>query len=178
MILTGKNINERVINQQVGKPIVFKLQKLRVKGSSGLFLKSFLNKKDNAQTLPIDSKCNIEKRKNGIVVYSNYLNKINAILIPETEIIEIVITRGKEVIDPFIFSPMWLLLKLKVSILYARYFRYRLHEYSIQQMELEIKTTKYEIKFVANGYLFETQQKFLMSLGYNSKFKIITDNEN
>ena len=103
---------------------------------------------------------------------ANYSNKLTAIPIPNENIIEISLKRGKENINPFFFSPMWILLKLGISKLKARYFRFWLHEYSIDQMELNIKTTDYEIDFIANGYLFERQLSFFENLNFGNKLKI------
>ena len=66
---------------------------------------------------------------------------------------------------------MWILLKLGVSKLYARYFKFRLHEYAIDQMELHIETTNYKMNLIANGYLFERQLEFFENLNYGNKLK-------
>jgi hypothetical protein len=38
-------------------------------------------------------------------------------------------------------------------------------------MKLNIETTEYEMKFIANGYLFERQLSFFESLNYGNKLK-------
>ena len=68
---------------------------------------------------------------------------------------------------------MWILLKLGVSKLYARYFKILISEYSIDQMELNLKTAEYEMDFIANGYLFERQLIFFENLNYENKLKTI-----
>ncbi len=67
---------------------------------------------------------------------------------------------------------MWILLKLGVPLSFTRYFRIFISEYLIDQMELSVKTTDYEMKFIANGYLFEKQLKFFESLNYGEKLKV------
>jgi len=171
MILTEKNIDERKISKLIGKPISVGSKNPKIIGGPGLFLKSFVNKHNNSDLIRTDSKCNLEKRSNGLLLHTNFSNRRTLISIPQKDILEIRIVRGKEEIDPFFLSPMWILLKLGVSILYARYFRFRSHEYSIDQMELIILTTEYEMNFISNGYLFERQLKFLKSLNYGEKLK-------
>ncbi|WP_203296752.1 hypothetical protein [Luteirhabdus pelagi] len=156
----------------IGDPIVVDLKKLKPIGGPGLFLKSFENKVNNSESIEIDSKCNIEKRPDGILIHASKSNRQTLIPIPTDNVLEIEIIRGKEQIDPFFLSPMWILLKMGVSVLYARYFRLRMHEYHIDQMELKLTTTDYEFDFNANGYLFERQLKFLKNLNYDKKLKI------
>jgi len=165
-------MTEQAIIKQVGKPAEIDFRKPKATGSAGFYLKSFKAKYFESENLKLDSKCNFEKRTNGLLLRANYSNKLTAIPIPKESVIGITITRGKETIDPFFLSPMRILLKLGVSKLYARYFRFRLHEYSIDQMELNVKTTEYEIDFIANGYLFERQLSFFEKLNYGNKIKM------
>ena len=165
-------MTEQSIIQQIGKPAEIDLRKPKAIGSTGFYLKSFEAKNSETVSLKLDSKCNFEKRTGGILLRANYSNKLTAIPIPNENIIEISLKRGKENINPFFFSPMWILLKLGISKLKARYFRFWLHEYSIDQMELNIKTTDYEIDFIANGYLFERQLSFFENLNFGNKLKI------
>ena len=164
-------MTEQAIIKQIGKPAEIDFRKPKAIGSTGFYLKSFKAQSPESGNLKLDSKCNFEKRTGGILLRVNYSNKLTAIPIPKESIVGITITRGKETIDPFILSPMWVLLKLGVSKLYARYFRLRLHEYSIDQMELNLKTTEYEMEFIANGYLFERQLSFFENLNYGNKLK-------
>ncbi|MDX6748141.1 hypothetical protein SHK09_15190 [Polaribacter sp. PL03] len=164
-------MTEQSIIKQIGKSAEIDLRKPKPIGSTGFYLKSFKTKKKGTDSLKIDSKCNFEKRTDGLLLRANYSNKLTAVPIPNENIIGITLTRGKENIDPFFLSPMWILLKLGVSKLTARYFRFRLHEYSIDQMELNIKTTDYEMNLIANGYLFERQLSFFENLNYGNKLK-------
>ncbi|MFY0602698.1 MAG: hypothetical protein JXQ93_02030 [Flavobacteriaceae bacterium] len=162
-------MTEQSIIKQIGKPAEIDLRKPKAIGSTGFYLKSFKTKNTGTESLKLESKCNFEKRTSGILLRANFSNKLTAIPIPNEKIIGITLKRGKENIDPFFLSPMWILLKLGVSKLYARYFRFRLHEYSIDQMELNIETTDYEMEFIANGYLFERQLSFFENLNYGNK---------
>ncbi len=170
--MSRKNSDERKINKLIGKPISVDFKSPETIGGPIVFLKSFTNKQDNSDLVRINSKCNFEKRPDGLLLHTSFSNKRVVIPIPKTDILEIKIILGKEKIDPIFLSPMWILLKLGVSILYARYFGFRFHEYSIDPMELNVKTTEYEMNFIANGYLFERQLKFLKSLRYGEKLKI------
>ena len=171
MILTEKQINKRTITKLLGDQIKLNFQKPKPIGSPGLYLKSFKNNDPESNSLKIDAKCNFEKRTKGILLRTNISNKLTAVAIPLNSILEINIKKGKEEINPHFLSPMWILLKLGVSILKARYFKiWSLQEYSIDQMELTIKTNNYRIKFIANGYLFERHTSFFKDL--NSKTTI------
>jgi len=164
-------MTEQSIIKLIGKPAEIDLKKLKAIGSTGFYLKSFKTKKNKTKSLKLDSKCNFEKRTNGILLRANYSNKLSAIPIPNENILEITLKRGEETIDPFFMSPMWVLLKLGVSKLTARHFGFRLHEYSIDEMKLNIETSEYEMKFIANGYSFERQLSFFESLNYGNKLK-------
>ena len=166
-------MTEQVIINQIGKPVQIDFRKPKAIGSTGFYLKSFKAKNPESENLKLDSKCNFEKRTGGILLRANYSNKQTVIPIHKESIICITLRRGKETIDPFLLSPMWILLKLGVSKLYARYFRLRPHEYSIDLMELNLKTYEYEMGFIANGYLFERQLNFFENLSYENKLKTI-----
>ena len=164
-------MTEQAIIKQIGKTAEIDFQKPKAIGSAGFYLKSFKAKNSESKILKLDSKCNFEKRTGGILLRSNYSNKLTAIPIPKESIIGITITRGKETIEPFLLSPMWILLKFGVSKLYARYFKILISEYSIDQMELNLRTDEYEMNFIANGYLFERQLTFFENLNYENKLK-------
>ncbi len=166
-------MTEQSITKQIGKPIKINWLKPKAIGSTGFYLKSFKSNKSQNESLKIDSKCNFEKRSKGILLRANYSNKLTVIPIPKESILKITLKRGKENIAPIFLFPMWFLLKLGIPIIYARYFRLRLHEYSIHQMKLHIKTTDYEMDFITNGYLFEQQVSFFESLNCKNKLMII-----
>lgn len=166
-------MTEQAIIKQIGKPAEIDFRKPKAIGSAGLYLKSFKAKNPESKNLKLDSKCNFEKRTGGLLLRANYSNKLTAIPIPKESINGITIKRGIETINPFFLSPMWILLKLGVSKLYARYFKILISEYSIDQMELNLKTSEYEMDFITNGYLFERQLKFFENLNYEEKLNKI-----
>ena len=174
MILTEKQLNKHTITKLLGDKIEINFKNLKATGSPGLYLKSFKNNCIESDSLKKDAKCNFEKRTNGLLLRTNFSNKLKAVAIPFDSIIEINLKKGKEKISPFPLSPMWILLKLGVSILKARYFRiWYLQEYSIDKMEVTIKTTNYHIKLITNGYLFEKHSLFFNDLTSKMKNNIL-----
>lgn len=172
MFLKEEQISEQSIRKLVGKPLEFDLKKPKSIGSAGFFLKAFKSKNRETDSLKINAKCNIEKRSKGLLLRLNYSNNLTVIPIPYEQIVSITLRRGEERIHPIIMSPMWILLKMGVSVLIARYFRFRLYEYSIDRVLLILKTNDYEMEFIANGYLFEGQSRFFENLDYGGKLKI------
>ncbi|WP_420603006.1 hypothetical protein [Flagellimonas sp.] len=177
MIFSEKHIDSQKINQLIGKPVQVEWLKPRTSGGPGLFLKRFVDKTGSSEKLQLDSKCNFEKRRNGLLLYTNFSNKRTLIPLPYNDILELKIVRGKEEINPTPLYPMWILMKLGVSILKARYFGLRRHQYSIEQMELSLNTRNYEMDFVANGFLFERQLDFLQSLDLENKLVVMRKQE-
>ena len=172
MILTEEHIEERKIEQSIGEQIKPCWTKPKPNGGPGLYLKSFKNKTGGIDKLKLDSKCNFEKRTSGLLLHSNFSNKRALIPIPEKDIIELKIVRGKEEINPVPLYPMWVLMKLGVSVLTARYFAMRANQYSIRQMKLSITTKDYDMGFIANGFLFERQLDFLQTLEIGNKLVV------
>ncbi|WP_090121895.1 hypothetical protein [Lutibacter oricola] len=173
MILKEKEINYHKLKRLIGEPIKSDLKSLKVIGTTSFFLKTFKNKKDSNDSLKIDSKNNFELFENGLLLRSNLSNKISAIPIPVNDLLRIKLIRGKEMINPFPLSPMWILLKLGVSILYARYFQiYKFNEYRIEEMKLIIETIDYGMEMIENSYKFESQQRFFENLNYKDKITI------
>ena len=168
MILVEKAIDQRKILNLIGAPISPSLRKPA--GSPGLFLKSFVNFSNPLEILKLNSKCNFEKRAFGLLLHTNISNKQTVVLIPKESIVLIKLLRGKEEVTPFLLSPFWFLLKFKVPLKYARYFQIRVSEYSIGEMELEIETKNYHLRFIQNGYLFERHLAFFEGLDYENKF--------
>jgi hypothetical protein len=97
-----------------------------------------------------------------------------AIPIPYNEVKDIVLIKGREVVDPIFLSPMWILLKLGVSIEVARYFRSRLSEYSIENTTLRVEANDHVLSLRSNGYLFNSQEKFFRKANVGSRFKVKT----
>jgi hypothetical protein len=169
-------MNENKIEKIIGKPTKIDWKKPKAIGSSSFYLKLFKAKNNKAELIKENSKCSFEKYSNGILLRSNLSNKISFIPIKESEIKYIKLIRGKERVEPLTLSPMWILLKLGVSKLIARYFKVVLGEYSINEMKLKIETENQIMEFTQNGYIFERQLSFFKNLNYAEKL-IIEMNE-
>tara|TARA_R110002072_G_C7779864_1_gene519957 strand:- start:131 stop:640 length:510 start_codon:yes stop_codon:yes gene_type:complete len=169
-------MNKQSIEKIIGKSTKIDWKKPKAIGSSSFYLKSFKAKNDSAELLKENSKCSFEKYSNGILLRSNLSNKLGALAIKESKIKYIKLIRGKESVEPLTMSPMWIMLKLGVSKLIARYFRIVLGEYSIDEMKLKIETENQIMEFTQNGYIFERQLSFFKNLNYGKKL-IIEMNE-
>lgn len=174
MILEEKEINRNRLKKIIGEPVKVDFNKLLPIGTTSFFLKSFNGESNFNNTLKINSRCNFQLYEKGILLRSNFSNRLAALPIRFNEIAEIKLVRGKEFINPFPFSPMWILLKLGVSILHARHFNiFLLTEYRIEEMTLLKETIDFKLKLTGNGYAFERQKAFFENL--NSHEKIIID---
>ena len=169
-------MNSRTIEKNIGKPTKIDWKKPKAIGSSSFYLKSFKAKNNSTEFIKENSKCSFEKYSGGILLRSNLSNKLSSLTIKESEIKYIKLTRGKESVEPLTLSPMWIMLKLGVSKLIARYFRIILGEYSIDKMKLKIETENQIMEFTQNGFIFERQMNFFRNLNYGEKL-IIEMNE-
>jgi hypothetical protein len=139
---------------------MFDLQVPKIIGSPGLYLKSFVNNSGVEIDLPVDCKCNFELNADGLILHFNFFNQLSTLYVDSDSIIEIRIIQDREEVNLRYLSVMRLLLKLAVPLRYARYFKSRLNEYSIDNMQLEFISHKYEFMFQASGYLFEEHCDF------------------
>ncbi len=175
MILSSEQINERLLDKMVGSPLSLSSNGFKPIGGPSLFLKSFISEIEQNKPLPVNSKCNFEQRKNGIIIHTNFSNNYNIILLPKKEIIEIKLFKGYEFIRPIPLSPFWILLKIGVPLRYARYLKmYYPKEYLIEEMKITMKTSLYEVNFTGSGYSYESKLSFLKNLNLGDRFQIIT----
>ncbi len=172
MILEEKEINKYTLNKIIGEPAKLNLNKPQNIGSRSFFLKSIDFDKTDVQ-IKVDSKCNFQKYSDGILMRINYSNKLNAIPLSNKNLKKIELTRGKEKITPLPFSIFRLMINLKAPIRYSRYFALRRPiEYEISDTVLKIKSDKYEMTLITNGYDFENQLPFFKSLDIGNKLEI------
>lgn len=147
------------IDEILGKAYPQNITKLETIGSPRLYLES-----SSVESLPEGSICNLEKRPQGILIHSNLSNKITLLPIRSSDLKNLTLTRGYEIIKTKFPYPMWFLLKCGVPIIYARYFRFRPFEYSIEPLKLEITSVQGHFVFNGLGYNFERMQAFTESL--------------
>lgn len=164
MILTGKEIKNYSIEKLIGKPIKFSLRKMNTIGSRSFFVKSFTAKNKKINVIKINTRCNIQKYTNGILIRFNNSNKISVIPVNNNDIIKIKLQRGKEKITPSLFSLFNLLIKLNVPIRYARYVAWKKYEYQISETTLLLEFNDVKMKLITNGYDYENQLSFIDSL--------------
>lgn len=133
-----------------------------VKGSTVYFIQSFY---------PKDSLWILENSKGIFQLYSKGLllrtfknNKEILITIPFDDVSKLELVKGKEIIRPLFFSPMWILLKIGVPVEIARYFRVMASEYSIDPTSLHVTTVSFQLNFQTNGYTFKGQNSFFSKL--------------
>jgi len=80
---------EQSIIKQIRKPFKNDLRKPKSIGSLGFYIKSIKTKNPETESLKLNSTCNFEKRTGGVLLRSNYSNKLIAIPIPSENIIGI-----------------------------------------------------------------------------------------
>ena len=171
MILTEKEIE---LHKIIGEPVKFNFKKRKSIGSKAFFLKSIDVKNiDNYKYVKVNSRCNFQKYTNGILMRVNYSNRTNALPIKNDDIIKVELIRGKEEVNPYLFSPMSILLKLNVPIRYARYFSLRRFEYSISETKLILVLKDLKLELITNGFDFENQLLFFDNLNLKDKFVAI-----
>ncbi|WP_421976034.1 hypothetical protein [Roseivirga seohaensis] len=149
-------MNSRQKLLAIGSPI-----KTRLKGSTSYYVKEF--KSNDEGLFPKDilkRKAIFEIYTKGLLIHTFYVSDAIAIPIPFEEIKSIHLIRGEEQIAPIPFSLMWILLKFKVRVQIARYFRLRYSEYYIAETELKIETSSFSALLTSGGYTFEGQEKF------------------
>ena len=168
MFLEENEINNYTLKKIIGEPIKIDFRKFKSIGSRSFFVKSIDDNqtKKYSDRIKIDSKCNIQKFSNGILIRINYSNKINAIALSNDSLTKIKLIRGNEIIKPHLLSLFNLLLKLKVPIRYSRYFALGrgTREYEISETELQIISNEFNLKLITNGYDFENQLPFFNTL--------------
>jgi len=143
-------------------PILGEAVKTGVRGSANYFVKSF--KANDEIPLITNSKGIFQNFTKGLLlrVYKN--NRFISILIPFKSINQIELLKGVEKIQPIFLSPMWILLKLGISLEYARYFRIRISEYSVDPTRLILITDDFSLELETSGYNFESQKRFFKKL--------------
>ncbi|WP_421750278.1 hypothetical protein [Croceimicrobium sp.] len=152
MILKSDTPNQAKVNKLLGAPYKFSFKNHHNSGTASLFLKEYNSTSRFLEGLTIGSKCNFELRPKGLLLHVSLQNQYQQIPIPFSEIKKLEIEKGAESIKPIPMFPMWILLKLGLSIRYARYFRLKAWEYTISELKLRLITELYDMSFQSNGY--------------------------
>jgi hypothetical protein len=172
MILSEKQLHASVLEPLIGKPLVFDFKQPRPLGSTHFLLKHFEQKEGKSNALKINARCNFQIFMEGLLLKTTNSTITQAIPINFEDILKFRVIRGEETINPFILSPMLILLNLGVPILKARYFRLKGWEYSINKMTLSIVSTRYSLLFEGDGYKFESQAKLFKDLPFKVEIEV------
>jgi len=161
------------IDSLVGSQISLKDQFRNGSSGSALFRlrETKLNNKLSDDTY-LNLRCNFEKRTNGLILRINQNQKLMNIAIDFDSIIKIMLFK-KEVVSPRFFSPMRLLLKLGMSIRYARYFSGHRSYYIVEPLDLIIKTSEGIMRLDSNGYNFYNTFNYFSKAGLKEKIEVI-----
>lgn len=108
----------------------------------------------------LNSRCNFQKYKKGLLLRINHNMSLFNIAISYDKIESVDLIKGDENISPFFFSPMRLLLSLGVHVRYARYFKIHLSEYSIEPMFLKITSGDDFIELDSSGWNYYGEIKY------------------
>ena len=143
-------------------PILGEAVKTGIRGSANYFLKSFKAKEEIP--LLVDSKGIFQVFTKGLLFRGYKNNRFISLLIPFNSINKLELLKGAEKVQPIFLSPMWVLLNLGISLEYARYFRMRISEYSVDQTRLILMTDDFSLELETSGYNFESQERFFGKL--------------
>jgi hypothetical protein len=143
-------------------PLIGEEVKKGIVGSTAYFMKSF----DSTEAIDLmeNSKGIFQVFTKGLLLRVCKNNNSISLPIPFKEITKLELNKGDENVEPFLLSPMWILLKFGIKIEIARYFRIRLGEYSIGQTTLKIETLSFKLELQTNGYTFNSQDNFFSKL--------------
>jgi len=132
------------------EPIVGPKSNSIVKGSAGLFIKAL--KSENMPTDLVGAKVNFEIREKGLLMYTSKSDKRWVFPLASKDLIAISLQGGEETYKAFPLSPMWLLLKLGMSIRVARKFKMKWDEYSASPCILILDTQDLDLALESSGY--------------------------
>ncbi|MBG47246.1 MAG: hypothetical protein CML05_03035 [Pseudozobellia sp.] len=128
----------------------------------------YKNKQHKTDVLLSQTKCNLEVLPQGLMVVGNFTEKDSIIPILKNEIESITLIRGKEVIDTFYMSPMYILSKLGIPNRISRHLKVYPSEYKITETRVHIKCEDYELRLITDGNRFSKLHRSLKKLGYKN----------
>ena len=136
-------------------------------------LVDFKNKQHKTDFLLSQTKCNLDILEEGVMIVGNFAQDDTIISILKDEIEHITLVRGKEVVDTFYLSPMYILSKLGVPNNISRYLKVYPSEYQITETRITIKCKEYQLKLIASGSRFEKLLRSFKKNGYMSELNLI-----
>lgn len=136
------------------------------KSKSRFLLVDFKNGRHKSDLLLSESRCNLDILPDGLMVTGNFSQGDTIIPILKEEIESITMVRGKEVVDTFFLSPMYILSKLGVPNRVSQYLSIIPWEYRIGETLLTIKCREYRLVLLTNGNRYEKLLRKLKNCGY------------
>lgn len=168
MYYEENELSDRKIESILGKPL-----KKWIRGSDPFFIKYFKIISDLNINSLTGYKGIFELYDGGLLLRAFKSDKRILIPIGLAGVEFIKIQKGQETIDPTPLYPMWILMKLGLSIEKARYFQIFGFEYNIQETLIYIKSQLFELKLGSNGYSFKGHEKFFSRSRLNDKLIIV-----
>lgn len=136
-------------------------------------LTDFKNSFYRTDHLISNTKCNFNIYEAGLMLSGNFSESYTALSVLAKEVESITMVRGKETIDTFYLSPMYILSKLGVSIHIARHLSFHPSEYRISETRIIIKAKEHRLELITSGYRFEKLERSFKRMGYGSKLKTV-----
>ncbi|SHJ84013.1 hypothetical protein [Pseudozobellia thermophila] len=136
-------------------------------------LVDFKNKQHKTDFLLSQTKCNLEIFPEGLVIVGDFTEKEGVIPVLKSEINSITVVRGKEIIDTFYLSPMYILSKLGVPNRISRHLMVYPSEYRISETRIMLKCQNYQLTLVTSGNRFDRLLRNLKKSGYSGLLKLV-----
>lgn len=153
MFFQEPNPPQRKLGPLIGEPV-----KQGVRGSSAWFIKAF-RFEGHTECLE-NGKGLFQLFSKGLLFRVFKSNQRVSIAIPYEQIKKLELIIGEEHISPSFGSPMWFLLKLKVPVRIARYFRGSRREYRVDPIILLIDSNVIDLAMETSGYAYHGQKFF------------------
>ncbi|GHE53739.1 hypothetical protein [Roseivirga thermotolerans] len=168
----GQKLSEFEIEKILGKPIKPDIKSRKALGSTSFFLKKF-ESHTKKSSLKENHKCAFQKYEQGLLARVFHSGNVENLIFRFDSVSQVLLIKGKEIIDPKWYSPMAWLLKLGVPLRLARYFTVNSTDYSINEMTLIIKSEDHLLEMTTNGWFYEGQRRFFEPLFSKEVFKEI-----
>ncbi len=143
------------------------------KQKSNFRLVDFKNKQHKTDFLLRQTKCNLEILPQGVMVVGNFTENDTIIPILKNEIESITIIRGKEIVDTFYLSPMFILSKLGIPNRISRHLKVYPSEYKISETRINIKCEEYQLKLITSGNRFAKLLRNFKRAGYTDMLELV-----
>jgi hypothetical protein len=156
---SGHKVHEHKLDRLVGRPVNF-----GIRGTTTYFIKE-LKSGQLPETLDLDNgKGLIQLFEHGILLRVFKSSRNHSIAISFDSLEKLSLIKGREMINPRMYSLFWILLKLGVSLDKARYFGGYWKEYRIDETELIIEAEDFHCRMTCSGYSFNSQERFFKAL--------------